>query len=151
MRYLFLLYGPGEPLPGPGTPEGQKMIGEWRTATEAMAKAGVLIDCGPLQPPAAATTVRVRDGETLLTDRPAAKIKEQFGGYTLISGWSARNARSRRRASRWPSLRPPSGPRGSAACCASSTWSSPWATSPRPATPWSGPTCATRRSAWRVR
>ena len=44
------------------------MIGEWRTATEAMAKAGVLIDCGPLQPPAAATTVRVRDGDTLLTD-----------------------------------------------------------------------------------
>jgi hypothetical protein len=84
MRYLFLLYGPDEPLPGPETPEGQKMIGEWRTATEAMAKAGVLIDCGPLQPPAAATTVRVRDGDTLLTDGPAAEIKEQFGGYTLI-------------------------------------------------------------------
>ncbi|HEY7921401.1 MAG TPA: YciI family protein [Streptosporangiaceae bacterium] len=84
MRYLFLLYGPDEPLPGPGTPEGQKMISEWSAATEAMARAGVLIDCGPLQPPAAATTVRVRDGETLLTDGPAAEIKEQFGGYTLI-------------------------------------------------------------------
>ena len=33
--------------------------------------------------PAAATTVRVRDGETLLTDGPAAEIKEHFGGYTL--------------------------------------------------------------------
>lgn len=84
MRYLFLLYGPDEALPGPETPEGQTMIGEWRTATEAMAKAGVLIDCGPLHPPAAATTVRVRDGETLLTDGPAAEIKEQFGGYTLV-------------------------------------------------------------------
>ena len=84
MRYLFLLYGPDEPLPGPGTPEGQKMISEWSAATEAMARAGVLIDCGPLQPPAAATTVRLRDGETLLTDGPAAEIKEQFGGYTLI-------------------------------------------------------------------
>jgi hypothetical protein len=58
------------------------MIGEWRAATEAMAKAGALIDCGPLHPPAA--TVRVRDGETLLTDGPAAEIKEQFGGYKLI-------------------------------------------------------------------
>ena len=38
MRYLFLLYGPDEPLPGPETPEGQTMIGEWRTATEAMAE-----------------------------------------------------------------------------------------------------------------
>jgi hypothetical protein len=40
MRYLFLLYGPDEPLPGPETPEGQKMISEWSTATEAMARAG---------------------------------------------------------------------------------------------------------------
>jgi hypothetical protein len=84
MRYLFLLYGPDTPLPVPGSPEGQQLISEWRTANEAMAKAGVLIDCGPLQPPSAATTVQVRDGETLLTDGPAAEIKEQFGGYTLV-------------------------------------------------------------------
>jgi hypothetical protein len=84
MRYLFLLYGPDKPLPSPGSPEGQQMISEWRTATEAMARAGVLIDCGPLQPPSAATTVQVRGGEMLLTDGPAAEIKEQFGGYTLV-------------------------------------------------------------------
>jgi hypothetical protein len=84
MRYLFLLYGPDNPLPDPGSPEGQQMISDWRAATEAMAQAGVLIDCGPLQPAATATTVQVRDGETLLTDGPAAEIKEQFGGYTLI-------------------------------------------------------------------
>ena len=40
--------------------------------------------CAPLQPPSASTTVRVRGGETLLTDGPAAEIKEQFGGFTLI-------------------------------------------------------------------
>ena len=84
MRYLFLLYGPDEPLPAPGSPAGQQMIHEWQAATDAMARAGVLIDCGPLQPAATATTVQVRDGETLLTDGPAAEIKEQFGGYTLI-------------------------------------------------------------------
>ena len=84
MRYLFLLYGPDGPLPAPGSPEGQQMISEWRAATGAMARAGVLLDCAPLQPTAAATTVRVRDGETLLTDGPAAEIKEHFGGYTLV-------------------------------------------------------------------
>jgi hypothetical protein len=84
MRYLFLLYGPDKPLPEMDSPEGQQMVSEWRTATEAMEKAGVLIDCGPLYPPSAATTVRVRGGETLLTDGPAAEIKEQFGGYTLV-------------------------------------------------------------------
>src|SRR5260370_23661988 len=49
-----------------------------------MEDAGVLIDCGPLYPVTSSTTVRVRGGETLLTDGPAAEIKEHFGGFTLI-------------------------------------------------------------------
>jgi hypothetical protein len=28
--------------------------------------------------------VRVRDGETILTDGPSAEIKEQLGGYTIV-------------------------------------------------------------------
>ena len=84
MKYLFLLYGSDRPFPQPGTSEFREMRDAWNAATEAMAKAGVLIDCAPLQPPSASTTVQVRDGQTLLTDGPAAEIKEQFGGYTLI-------------------------------------------------------------------
>ena len=85
VKYLFLLYGrPDEQLPRPGTEEFDRMRAEWEAATGAMTQAGVLIDCAPLQPPAAATTVRVRDGETLLTDGPAAEIKEHFGGFTLV-------------------------------------------------------------------
>ena len=82
MKYLFLLYG--KPLPEPGSAEARELLARWTTAMEKMAKAGVLIDSAPLQPPAASTTVRVRDGQTLLTDGPAAEIKEQFGGFTLI-------------------------------------------------------------------
>ena len=44
----------------------------------------MLLGCAPLYPPEASTTVRVRDGAALLTDGPAAEIKEQFGGYTLV-------------------------------------------------------------------
>ena len=85
MRYLFLLYGAqGDARPQPGTPEYRKTLEAYRDATEAMARAGVLVDCAPLHPVDASTTVRVRDGETLLTDGPAAEIKEQFGGYTLV-------------------------------------------------------------------
>ena len=83
MKYLFLLYADA-PMPEPGTPEARKLLEDWTGAEQAMAEAGVLIDCAPLQPPSAATTVQVRDGQTLLTDGPAAEIKEQFGGYTLI-------------------------------------------------------------------
>jgi hypothetical protein len=82
MKYLFLLYG--QPLPEPGTPEADKLLTDWTAANQAMAEAGVLISCAPLHPPEATTTVRVRDGQTLLTDGPAAEIKEQFGGYTLV-------------------------------------------------------------------
>ena len=43
-----------------------------------------LIECAPLQPATATTTVRVRDGQTLQTDGLAGEIKEQFGGFTLV-------------------------------------------------------------------
>jgi hypothetical protein len=84
MKYLFLLYRPDGPLPEPGTAEYTTMVQEWGAATGAMAAAGVLVDCAPLQPPSASTTLRLRGGEVLLTDGPAAEIKEQFGGFTLV-------------------------------------------------------------------
>lgn len=84
MKYLFLLYGPDGPLPEPGTAEHAAMVEQWGVATGAMRSAGVLIDCAPLQPPAVSTTLRVRNGDVLLTDGPAAEIKEHFGGFTLV-------------------------------------------------------------------
>ena len=84
MKYLFLLYGPDGPLPEPGTAEAAAMTERWSAATGAMARAGVLVDCAPVQPAAASTTLRVKDGEVLLTDGPAAEIKEHFGGFTLV-------------------------------------------------------------------
>jgi hypothetical protein len=82
MKYLFLLYGPE--LPEPGTEDARRLLEDWRIARGAMEDAGVLIDCAPLYPVAASTTVCVRNGETLLTDGPAAEIKEHFGGFTLV-------------------------------------------------------------------
>jgi hypothetical protein len=84
MKYLCLLAGEPGSGPAPGTPEFHQMLGEFGEATSAMAAAGVLVDSGPLQPADAATTVRVRDGETLLTDGPFAEIKEQLGGYYVL-------------------------------------------------------------------
>jgi hypothetical protein len=83
VKYMFLLYA-DKPLPEPGTDEARQLFEAWNLATKDMAEAGVLIDCGPLQPPDASTTVRVRDGAALLTDGPAAEIKEHFGGFTLV-------------------------------------------------------------------
>jgi hypothetical protein len=37
-----------------------------------------------MQPPEAATTVRVQDGRTLTTDGPFAAVKEALGGYFIL-------------------------------------------------------------------
>jgi hypothetical protein len=60
--------------------------------------AGVFVDGDGLQPVATATTVRVRDGERLLTDGPYAETKEQLGGFYMLEckdldealAWAAR-------------------------------------------------------------
>jgi hypothetical protein len=84
MKYIALLYGEPDAGPAPGTPEFMKMLGEFQSATAAMADAGVLVDSSPLQPPQTATTVRVRNGEAQLSDGPFAEIKEQLGGYYIL-------------------------------------------------------------------
>ena len=85
MRYLCLLIGePDTAGPTPGTPEFMQMLADYQSATRAMAAAEVLIDSGPLQQPASATTIRVRGGETLVTDGPFAELKEQIGGYYVL-------------------------------------------------------------------
>jgi hypothetical protein len=84
MKYMFLLYADGRPLAEQNAEEARATFEAYRAATRTLAEAGVLVDCAPLQPVSASTTVRVRDGETLLTDGPAAEIKEHFGGYTIV-------------------------------------------------------------------
>jgi len=43
-----------------------------------------MIASGELQPVETATTLRVQDGETLLTDGPFVDAKEHLGGYFLV-------------------------------------------------------------------
>ena len=83
MKFLFLLRSPAD-APAPGPLHGAAMYADYSAALQVMAQAGVLVDCAPLTPAASATTVRVRDGQTILTDGPAAELKEQVGGYTLV-------------------------------------------------------------------
>jgi hypothetical protein len=84
MKYLFLLQRVDDELPAPGSPESDRLMAEYGAAVGAMAAAGVLIDCAPLTAASVATTLRVRDGKVLLTDGPAAELREQVGGYTLV-------------------------------------------------------------------
>lgn len=85
MKYLFLLHVADDGLPvDPASTEYAETYAAYGAAMGAMAKAGVLLESGPLRSASSATTVRVRDDQTILTDGPAAEIKEQVGGYTLV-------------------------------------------------------------------
>jgi hypothetical protein len=84
MKYLLTIYN-DESRYATMTPEQSAALmqayGEFGTEAQA---AGVLLGGEGLQPTATATTVRVRDGETLLTDGPFAETREQLGGYYLL-------------------------------------------------------------------
>jgi hypothetical protein len=84
MKYLLLLNTTEDALPEPGTPASVELYEAYGKANQAMAAAGVLLDCAPLHPLSSSTTVRVRDGEVLLSDGPAAEIKEHLGGYAIV-------------------------------------------------------------------
>ena len=56
-------------------------VGPW---VEEMDRRGVRLDGDRIGPSADATTVRVRGGETLLTDGPFAETKEQIAGYDVL-------------------------------------------------------------------
>jgi hypothetical protein len=76
MRYLLLVAG--EAPPAPGEMDG---CGGW---SEEMQSRGIVRGGGGLRPPNEAVTVRVRNGDVLLSDGPFAETKEQMGGFSLI-------------------------------------------------------------------
>jgi hypothetical protein len=51
---------------------------------EEMQRRGVRRDGSRLRPVSDATTVRLQDGEVVLSDGPFAETKEQIGGYDVI-------------------------------------------------------------------
>jgi hypothetical protein len=81
---LFLLNRVDDDLPEQGTVESDRLFAEYGAAIAAMAQAGVLIECAPLTAASSATTMRIRDGQIVLSDGPAAELHEQVGGYTLV-------------------------------------------------------------------
>jgi hypothetical protein len=85
MRYLLLIYGP-EWDPTGITPEQQRAsMEEWTDYTADLMKREVMEGGDALEPTNTATTVRVRNDETLTTDGPFAETNEVLGGYYLLN------------------------------------------------------------------
>ena len=85
MKFLALIYN-DESLYADATPEdiAATFAGARRVRRRPPARPACSLGGEGLQPIATATTVRVRDGERMLTDGPYAETKEQLGGYYLL-------------------------------------------------------------------
>jgi hypothetical protein len=82
MKYLLQIYSGAATAEFPRLPadEQEAILGEYMAIRESPG----VIGGEQLQPVETATTVRVQDGETLLTDGPFVDAKEHLGGYYLV-------------------------------------------------------------------
>lgn len=82
--YMLLLYAP-EPADAAEVAERDADLPEWKRLLEEFDADGSFVGSGRLRPVDTATTVRVRDRETELTDGPFALTKEILGGYFILA------------------------------------------------------------------
>ena len=95
-KYMLLMYQPGGDRPS--REEIAEQWPRWQEFDRDLKEAGLFLANDGLAGTDAATTVRVRDGETQVTDGPFAETKEYLAGYYLIEApdldtaleWAAR-------------------------------------------------------------
>lgn len=81
MKYLCLVYFEESKLHNvPESPEDEECV----AYDQGLREQGHVLASEALEPVSTATTVRVRDGRSSVTDGPFAETKEQLGGFHLI-------------------------------------------------------------------
>lgn len=84
MQYLLMIYASeSETAAQPPAAQGA-MFQEYGAFVKGIVATGHFKAGDALQPVSTATTVKVRDGKTLITDGPFAETNEQLGGYFLV-------------------------------------------------------------------
>jgi hypothetical protein len=82
VRFMLLIYGDERAL---NQTEREECYRESAHLAHQLDAAGQFLATAPLQPTAAATSVRVREGKRVVTDGPFAETREQLGGYFLVN------------------------------------------------------------------
>ncbi|MBN3943195.1 MAG: YciI family protein [Nostoc sp.] len=82
MKYLLLIYLEENAL---SQTEREHCYVESAQLAQQLNSKGQYLATAPLHPVATATSVRVRDGKSLVTDGPFAETREQLGGFFLIN------------------------------------------------------------------
>jgi hypothetical protein len=84
MRYALLIYASEQDWASQSEEQAQAQFQDYMSFTKDIVDRGIYQSGEALQPTATATTVRVREGETLSTDGPFAETKEQLGGFYVV-------------------------------------------------------------------
>jgi hypothetical protein len=84
MQYTLLIYSSDDAWAALSEDERDRLHEEYGAFTQELIASGALQGGEQLQPSSSATSVRVRDGETLTTDGPFAETKEHLAGFYLI-------------------------------------------------------------------
>lgn len=82
-NYMLLLYA-DEPADAAEVARRDADLPEWKQILDDLQANGSLLANGRLRPSETATTIRVREHETELTDGPFAVTKEILGGYFIL-------------------------------------------------------------------
>jgi|SRR5271154_3809871 hypothetical protein len=84
MQYLLLVYVNEGKLAELSEDETRGAIGEYIAVRQEMVEKKQYVGANRLAAVATATTVRRREGKTVVTDGPFAETKEQLAGYFLV-------------------------------------------------------------------
>ena len=84
MRYLLLIAGDENARGEVSADDDAATLNEYGEWVKTVADRGILQGGERLRPTSDATTVRVRNGETLSTDGPFMETKEALGGYSVL-------------------------------------------------------------------
>src|SRR5437660_12300461 len=81
MKYMLLIYNAENALDEAAR---EHCYRDSAQLCQDLAASGQYLAAAPLHPVSTATSVRVRDGKTVVTDGPFAETREQLGGFYLI-------------------------------------------------------------------
>jgi hypothetical protein len=84
MQYVLLIYGDENDWRTIGEDEWKAIDAEYGAFSDDLRAQGKLIDANELQGTEPATTVRVREGEVLMTDGPFAETKELLFSFYVV-------------------------------------------------------------------
>ncbi len=84
MKYLAMIYSDGTAWDSFSAEEREAAYARYRAFSDDARAAGVMAGGNELDATRNATTVRVRDADTLVTDGPYAEVKEALGGFFVL-------------------------------------------------------------------